>query len=227
LKGSGQRRSVKGGGVEFSEATELLLAAIYESNKKAPGAQLDAGAIAQTLALGDDTVVKDAVWALDERGLVAAVFAAGSPQCAITEEGSAFVENGGSTAIIRKYQADPQQYIKPIAPPAPPAAPAAAGAPAPTTPPPPPAVPAQPAKPLNRPVVEEKLAAMRRLLQKDVNLSEPEKIDAICDLDTLKAHFGRQRPDKFLVEPLLARLESIESLGAAVREFTPLVRDSF
>jgi hypothetical protein len=202
--------------VNFSEITELLLAGIYESDKKNPGAQLDAGALAKTLDVNDDTVIKDAVWALDERGLVAAVFAAGSPQCAITAEGRAFVETGGSTAIIRKFQENPAQYIKAVAPPPPP--PAAAGAPA---------APAQPGKPLNRQAVEEKLAIMRRIVQRDLELDEPQKIDAICDLDTLKAHFGRQKPERFLVEPLLARLGNIGSLAAAVREFLPLVRDSF
>lgn len=209
--------------MNFSEITELLLAGIYESDKKNPGAQLDAGALAKTLDVNDDTVIKDAVWALDERGLVAAVFAAGSPQCAITAEGRAFVETGGSTTIIRKFQENPAQYIKAATPPPPPppAAPAAAGAPAPT------AAPAQPGKPLNRPLVEEKLAIMRRIAQRDLELDEPQKIDAICDLDTLKAHFGRQKPERFLVEPLLARLGNIGSLAAAVREFLPLVRDSF
>lgn len=211
--------------MDFSETTELLLASIYETNKNSPDAQLDAGALARTLALGDETVIKDAVWALDERGLVAAVFAAGSPQCTITAEGRAFVEKGGSTAIIRKYQENPQAYIK-VAPPAPPAPPvpaaSAAQAPAPLPLPPPP-----PSKPLDRQEVEEKLMAMRRLLQRDLVLSEQEKIDAICDIDTLKAHFGRQKPDKFLVEPLLARLGAIASLTAAVRQFLPLVQSSF
>ena len=210
--------------MNFSETTELLLAGIYENDKTSPGAQLDAGALAKTLDINDDTVIKDAVWALDERGLVAAIFAAGSPQCGITAEGRALVETGGSTGIIRKFQQNPGQFIKAAAPPAPPAppAPAAAGAVAPA-----PAAPAQPAKPLDRQQVDEKLMAMRRLLQKDLNLGEPEKIDAICDVDTLKAHFGRQKPDRFLVEPLLARLGKIEALAAPVRQFAPLVQNSF
>lgn len=210
--------------MDFSEATELLLAAIYESDKKNPGAQLDAGALGKTLAVGDDTVIKDAVWALDERGLVAAIFAAGSPQCAITPEGREFVEKGGSTAIIRKYQENPAEFVKAVPPPP---ALAAAAAPAPVQPPPPPAATAQPAKPLDHAQVDEKLTAMRRLLQRDLNLSEPEKIDAICDVDTLKAHFGRQKPERFLAEPLLARLGKIESVAAAMKEFLPLVKDSF
>jgi len=223
--------------MDFSETTELLLAAIYESDKKNPGAQLDAGALAKTLGIGDDTVIKDAVWALDERGLAAAVFAAGSPQCAITAEGRAFVETGGSTAMIRKYQQNPAEFVKAVPPPAPPAppappntaAPAAAAvvAPAPVLPPPPPAAPAQPAKPLDHEKIEEKLTAMRRMLQLDLDLNEPEKIDAICDVDTLKAHFGRQKPERFLAEPLLARLGKIGSVAAAMKEFLPLVKDSF
>lgn len=216
--------------MNFSETTELLLVRVYEFDKNEPGAQADAGALAKALDITDATVVKDAVWALDERGLVAAIFAAGSPQCVITAEGRLFVEKGGSTEIIKKYLADPAQYIKAVIAPPPPAAPARpapADAAAPAATPLPPAVPPAPARPLDRQLVEEKLTAMRRLLQKDVNMNEPDKIDAICDIDTLKAHFGRQKPERFLAEPLLARLGKIESVAAAMKEFLPLVRDSF
>jgi hypothetical protein len=201
--------------MEFSEATELLLAGIYDADKKNPGAQVDAGVLAKTLDINDATVIKDAVWALDERGLAAASFAAGSPQCSITAEGRALVETGGSTGIIAKFRGNPGQYIKFSSPPTPPAAAAEMAAPPP------------PQKKLTREELEEKLMAMRRALQRDVNLSEQEKMDAICDVDTLKAHFGRQKADKFIVEPLLARLGAIAALAAPVQQFTLLIQGSF
>jgi len=95
----------------FIEYIDLLLRLIYEYDSKAPGQYFELNELSRQLGEDDIYHVSEAVDVLSSRGLINAQKYIGG-QCigALTGEGKLYVEEGGKSGIISKYDANPEKY---------------------------------------------------------------------------------------------------------------------
>ena len=199
--------------MNFSETIELLLARIYEFDKKNPGTQVNVGKIAESLGITNAMIIRDAVLTLERQGLVKSYLGVGSQAiCFMTGEGRLFVEQGGNTNIIKKYQENPQQYIH-VSNSSNVQIIAAGNA-------------TNLQQTQNNSSSQElinKLNLIKKALEEDLGLDKLGKNDAICDVDTLKSQLSRQKPDKSIINPILSRLANIATIATAIQQLTPVV----
>lgn len=187
--------------MKLSELTELLLVRLYEIGEKQPGAIVSADEICAEFGEKNPVNVMHAVQALENRGYVTAMIALGpSSHAGISAEGRLFVESGGRTGIIQKYQANPAQFI---------------------------IISGNSASNINvgnanhqsighGTEVLKALDEIRQSIDRDPNLSSTQRSDASEEVATVAAQVRKSKPDRHIVERALANLANIATIATAL-----------
>ena len=197
------------------ELAELFLAHVYDLAEAAPHPNFlfSVNDFAPSLGITDREELQKAINLLGDRGLIilASMDMYGGISAGITMEGSAFVEKGGETGVIKQYRKDPQSFVKT------PSAPLLAGV-APET------VETESeerrASLFASRTVEAILADMNDILERDDTVSAETKKDLLSDLATLKIQMGRTVKDRRIIDAVLGNMSAVPSiapLAAAIR----------
>ena len=121
----------------------------------------------------------------------------GGISAAITMEGSIYVEKGGNTGIIGRYQENPGAFIVTTAMEA-----ALSGPEEPSGPSQPPPGRSEASPPAAGRAAEAIIADMAEILERDPAIGDAERNDAIADLAALKLQLSRSATNTTVVEAL-------------------------
>lgn len=187
--------------MKLSELTELLLARLYDIGNEQPGAIVSADELCAEFGEKNPVNVMHAVQALQNRGYVTAMIALGpSSHAGISAEGRLFVEAGGQTGIIRRYQANPAQFI---------------------------IVTGNSASNisignLNQQSISQgsdilkALDEIKQSIDRDHRLSSTQRSDASEEVATIAAQARKSKPDRHIVERALTNLANIATITTAL-----------
>ena len=201
------------------ELAELFLARLNELAEAAPHPNFlfFVNDFVPMFGITDRQELQEAINFLGDEGLIisAAMDMLGGISAAITMEGSIYVEKGGKTGIIGRYQENPGAFIVTTAMEA-----ALSGPEEPSGPSQPPPGRPEASPPAAGRAAEAIIADMAEILERDPAIGDAERNDAIADLAALKLQLSRSATNTTVVEALmdgLCRLGPIAPLASALR----------
>lgn len=196
--------------MRLTDLSELLLARLYELGNESPGAIFNADEICSEFGETNKVNVMHAVQALKNRGLVLASISLGpTSHAGINAEGRIFVESG-SSAIIQRYQKQPDLYVN------------ITGSPNAQV-----VVGSQNVTQTNTTAnYQLAYAAIEEIRRATRNASLPAVVrsDALQDVATLEAQIQKQKPDSSIIEKSLQNLANIATIATAVVAAAPAIR---
>jgi hypothetical protein len=204
------------------ELAELFLAHVYDLAEAAPHPNFlfSVNDFAPKLGITDREELQKAITMLGDRGFIilAGMDMFGGISAGITMEGSAFVEKGGETGVIKQYRKDPQTFVrKPLEF----LSPSVARETMETV------SEGKPAVLFASRTVEAILADMKDILERDNTVAAEVKQDLLSDLATLKIQMGRTVKDRRIIDAVLGNLSAVPSIAPLAAAISGILEATF